>query len=60
MIRAVFSGPTGILFMLPFYTPVEDGSYYALPSVCPSICPSVRPLTIRVRSITLLPFKIFS
>ena len=25
-----------------------------------SVCPDVRPLTFRVRSITLIPFKIFS
>ena len=35
-----------------FYTPVEDGSYY--------VVLSVRPLIFRVRSITLIPVKIFS
>ena len=39
-----------------FYMPVEDGSY----DVVPSVRLSVRPLTFRVRSITLILFKIFS
>ena len=38
------------------YTPIKDGSYY----VVSSVRPSVRPLTFRVRYITLIPFKIFS
>ena len=39
-----------------FYTPVQDGSYY----VDPFVRPSVRPLSFRVRSRNLKPFKIFS
>ena len=50
--------------MTCFYTPVEDGSYYVVPSIRPSVRlsdrPSVRPLTFRVRSITLIPSRIFS
>ena len=43
-----------------FNTPVEDGSYYVVPSAHQSVRLSVRPLTFRVRSITLIPFKIIS
>ena len=49
-----------VYLSLNFYTPVEDGSYYVMPSVRLSVYPSVRPFTFRVRSITLLLFKIFS
>ena len=35
-----------------FYTPVEGGSYY--------VVPSIHPITFHVRSITLIVFKIFS
>ena len=45
---------------LHFYTPVKDGALYAVPSVCLSGRPSVHQLTFHVRSITLIPFKIFS
>ena len=46
--------------VLVFYTHIKDGLYYVVPSVHLSGDLSVCPLTFRVRSITLILFKIFS
>ena len=40
-----------------FYTAIEDGSYYVVPSIRPSFHPYVRPVTFRVRSVSSLPLK---